>query len=29
MQIIGPVVDVYFAGEHLPAIKNALTAQVG
>jgi F-type H+-transporting ATPase subunit beta len=27
-QIIGPVVDVYFAGEHLPAIKNALTTSV-
>jgi F-type H+-transporting ATPase subunit beta len=27
-QIIGPVVDVYFAGEHLPAIRNALTADV-
>ncbi len=24
-QIIGPVVDVYFEGEVLPAIKNALT----
>jgi F-type H+-transporting ATPase subunit beta len=27
-QIIGPVVDVYFEGEKLPAIKNALTTQV-
>ena len=28
-QIIGPVVDVYFAGEHLPAIRNALTLKHG
>ncbi len=28
-QIIGPVVDVYFAGEKLPAIKNALTTDIG
>ena len=28
-QIIGPVVDVYFEGEHLPAIRNALTTKVG
>jgi len=28
-QIIGPVVDVYFAGESLPAIRNALVAKVG
>jgi F-type H+-transporting ATPase subunit beta len=27
-QIIGPVVDVYFAGEKLPAIRNALTTSV-
>jgi F-type H+/Na+-transporting ATPase subunit beta len=27
-QIIGPVVDVYFVGETLPAIRNALTAHV-
>jgi F-type H+-transporting ATPase subunit beta len=27
-QIIGPVVDVYFEGESLPAIRNALTTQV-
>src|SRR5258708_3383051 len=23
-QVIGPVVDVYFEGEHLPALRNAL-----
>jgi len=28
-QIIGPVVDVYFEGDQLPAIRNALTAHVG
>ena len=28
-QIIGPVVDVYFEGEHLPAIRNALKTKVG
>ncbi len=28
-QIIGPVVDVYFEDEHLPAIRNALTTHVG
>ena len=28
-QIIGPVIDVYFEGEHLPAIRNALTTKVG
>ena len=28
-QIIGPVVDVYFAGEHLPAIRNALKTKAG
>ena len=28
-QIIGPVVDVYFAGEHLPEIRNALTIKAG
>ena len=28
-QIIGPVVDVYFAGEHLPEIRNALTTKAG
>ena len=28
-QIIGPVVDVYFTGEALPAIRNALTTQDG
>ncbi|HEY6018901.1 MAG TPA: F0F1 ATP synthase subunit beta, partial [Candidatus Paceibacterota bacterium] len=28
-QIIGPVVDVYFAGETLPAIRNALTTKHG
>jgi F-type H+-transporting ATPase subunit beta len=28
-QIIGPVVDVYFAGEHLPAIRNALKTKSG
>jgi len=28
-QIIGPVVDVYFAGESLPAIRNALTTRDG
>jgi F-type H+-transporting ATPase subunit beta len=28
-QIIGPVVDVYFAGEALPAIRNALTTKAG
>jgi len=28
-QIIGPVVDVYFEGEHLPAIRNALKTSVG
>ncbi len=28
-QIIGPVVDVYFDGAELPAIRNALTAHVG
>src|SRR3990167_254292 len=28
-QVIGPVVDVYFAGEELPAIRNALKTRVG
>ncbi len=28
-QIIGPVVDVYFAGEQLPAIRNALVTHAG
>ncbi len=28
-QIIGPVVDVYFAGEQLPAIRNALVTYAG
>ena len=28
-QVIGPVVDVYFAGETLPAIRNALKTKVG
>lgn len=28
-QIIGPVVDVYFAGEQLPAIRNALKTKSG
>ncbi len=28
-QIIGPVVDVYFEGESLPAIRNALTTTIG
>src|SRR3989344_1859015 len=28
-QIIGPVVDVYFAGEKLPALRNALSTSVG
>jgi F-type H+-transporting ATPase subunit beta len=28
-QIIGPVIDVYFEGEHLPAIRNALKTSVG
>ncbi|MDB5225468.1 MAG: atpD [Candidatus Adlerbacteria bacterium] len=28
-QVIGPVVDVYFAGEHLPAIRNALKTKSG
>jgi F-type H+/Na+-transporting ATPase subunit beta len=28
-QIIGPVVDVYFEGDKLPAIKNALTTKAG
>ncbi len=28
-QIIGPVVEVYFEGEHLPAIRNALKTAVG
>ena len=28
-QIIGPVVDVYFADEHVPPIKNALTVKHG
>ena len=28
-QIIGPVVDVYFEGEHLPALRNALKTKVG
>ena len=28
-QIIGPVVDVYFAGEKLPAIHNALNTKSG
>ncbi|MBX4191873.1 F0F1 ATP synthase subunit beta [Candidatus Parcubacteria bacterium] len=28
-QIIGPVVDVYFEGEHLPPIRNALKTKVG
>jgi F-type H+-transporting ATPase subunit beta len=28
-QIIGPVVDVYFAGEQLPAIRNALRTKSG
>ncbi|HVU79795.1 MAG TPA: F0F1 ATP synthase subunit beta [Candidatus Paceibacterota bacterium] len=28
-QIIGPVVDVYFEGEHLPQIRNALQVQGG
>lgn len=28
-QVIGPVVDVYFAGEQLPAIRNALTTTSG
>ncbi len=28
-QIIGPVVDVYFAGEELPALRNALKTKVG
>src|SRR3989344_4049154 len=27
-QIIGPVVDVYFEGEKLPALRNALTVRV-
>jgi len=27
-QVIGPVVDVYFAGETLPALKNALTTKI-
>ncbi|HVZ76108.1 MAG TPA: F0F1 ATP synthase subunit beta [Candidatus Paceibacterota bacterium] len=28
-QIIGPVVDVYFEGEHLPPLRNALTVKNG
>ena len=28
-QIIGPVVDVYFEGENLPQIRNALKTNVG
>jgi len=28
-QIIGPVVDVYFSGEKLPALRNALSTSVG
>src|SRR5882672_3501358 len=28
-QIIGPVVAVYFEGEHLPPIRNALKTKVG
>lgn len=28
-QVIGPVVDVYFAGQELPAIRNALTTKSG
>jgi F-type H+-transporting ATPase subunit beta len=28
-QVIGPVVDVYFEGDHVPALRNALATQVG
>jgi F-type H+-transporting ATPase subunit beta len=28
-QVIGPVVDVYFEGEHLPALRNALRTKAG
>ncbi|MDE1924662.1 MAG: F0F1 ATP synthase subunit beta [Patescibacteria group bacterium] len=28
-QVIGPVVDVYFEGEHLPALRNALKTKSG
>jgi F-type H+-transporting ATPase subunit beta len=28
-QVIGPVVDVYFEGDHVPALRNALVTQVG